>query len=253
MIPKRLIVFAIIVFGLIFSNTFLVRWPRYFAKKTISSIVLPLNNMAQKTADFFQFLKNIKKLNQENAKLEKEKNELAAELARLKEVAYENALLKKEMETNPQLLPAPIILKSPSGFLKIVTIGKGAEDSVELNKAVVAEGILIGKITKVEKHSAEVSLITNPNLLIPVVLEESRGSGILRGSLSGLEVEDISIDTKIKIGENVLTSGLGNEITANILVGKTAKIISKESEIFQKVIVFSPVNFDRLETVFVVK
>lgn len=250
---RLIIILVIIILGFILTDTFLIRGPKKITKIIISPIVAPFNYLGEKTSGFFHFLKETKNLARENNDLKKEKNELAAENARLKGIVRQNEALQKENNLNQNLLAASVIVKSPTGFLKILTINKGTNDGVKINQAVISESNLIGKITEVEKKSAEVSLITNPNLLIPVTLEKSRGSGILRGSLSGIIVEDISNDTKIEINENIVTSGLGNEITANILVGKIEKIISRESEIFQKIIIASPIAFSRLETVFIVK
>lgn len=250
---RLIIILIVIVFGFILTDTFLIRGPKKITKIIISPIVAPFNFLGEKTTGFFSFLKETKNLAQENSDLKKERNELAAENVRLKEVVRQNEALQKENNLNQNLLAASVIIKSPTGFLKTLTINKGANDGVKINQAVISENNLVGKITQVEKKSAEVSLITNPNLLIPVILEKSRGNGILRGSLSGIVVEDISNDTKIEVNENIVTSGLGNEITANILVGKIEKIISKESEIFQKVIISSPIAFSRLETVFIIR
>lgn len=251
---KRFLIILLIVFlGFILTDTFVIKGSRKISKIILKPITAPFEFIGQKTSNFFIFFKESKNLTNENNQLKKENNNLAAENVKLKETIRQNEILAKESAANPNLLAAPIISKSSTGFLKTLTISKGSESGISQNQAVINNGFLVGKITKVEKNSAEVSLITNPSLLIPATLESSRGTGILKGSLSGIVVEEISNDTKIQVGENVITNGLGNEISPNILVGKVEKIISKESEIFQKIIISSPIAFSRLDTVFIVK
>jgi len=111
----------------------------------------------------------------------------------------------------------------------------------------------VGRVDKVLDNFSQVLLITNSNSLIPVVLQESRATGILHGSLSGMVVEEIPLDAKVVNGENVLTRALESNVTEGILVGKVSGLVSKQSEIFQKTTIESPVDFNKLEFVFIIK
>ena len=132
-------------------------------------------------------------------------------------------------------------------------MNRGADDGVKVGQAVVSQGYLVGRVESVEKYSSQVLLIANANSLIPVTLQVSRGTGLLQGGLTGLIVHSISADTQIQNDENVVTSDLGEEVPAAILVGRVLKIISSESEIFKKVAVSSPVEFNKLEIVFIIR
>lgn len=211
-----------------------------------------------KISNFFRLLKNIGTLSKENKSLVDENISLKAELSSLSEVRHENEILKKEINFSQtyqayELIPAQIIGRSASGFLQTLKLNKGKNDGVILGKPVLSLGFMIGKISQVDLASSEVELITNYSSLVPIVLQDSRGTGLLKGGLSGLIIEDIALDSKIKIGENVLTSGLGGEFPAGLPVGTVDKIISLQSEIFQKTSVKSPVDFGRLEIVFIIK
>jgi len=88
---------------------------------------------------------------------------------------------------------------------------------------------------------------------VPALLQGSRAQGLLRGGISGLVVEKIPFDVAIGENEDILTSGLGDVFVKDIPIGKVAQVISKESEIFKEVSVSSPVEFDKLEVVFVIQ
>lgn len=211
-----------------------------------------------KISSFFANLKHLSSLSKENEKLIRENLELQSRLAVLKEAQHESEILKKELgfasnKGELKLVPASIIGRSVSGFLKTVTIDRGRADGLKMGQAVISQGILVGVIKQIDENTSEVNLIYNYNSLVPVMLVDSRGTGLLRGGLEGLTVEDIPLNIPIKIGEQVVTSGLGGEMPAGILVGQTIEVISKPGEIFQKVTISSPIEIYYLEFVFVVQ
>lgn len=208
----------------------------------------------------FPFLSSAFHLSQivkQNKDLVAENSQLQSQLATLTEMENENEILKKElgfMQTQDlTTTTAAAIIGEPSGYLKLLVIDKGKDTGLVLGQAVISQGVLVGIITQVRQNNSDVTLITDYNSLIPVVLQNSRGTGLLRGGLGGLTVEDIPLNIEIKKSENVVTSGLGGQIPAGILIGKVTDIISKEGEIFQKVATASPIDFSHLEVVFVLK
>jgi rod shape-determining protein MreC len=206
---------------------------------------------------FFKNMAHLGKLTTENQKLIKENLELQSELSLLKEAQHENEILKKEIgfynnRGDLKLLPANIIGRSITGYLRTIIIDRGQKDGLKSGQAIVSQGYLVGTVKEVMEDTSEVKLITDYNSLVPVILQESRGTGLLRGGLVGLTVEDIPLNINIKSGEQVITSGLGGDIPFGILVGKVTNIISTKGEIFQKVTLDSPIQIYYLEFVFVV-
>ncbi|MDO8686616.1 MAG: rod shape-determining protein MreC [Candidatus Berkelbacteria bacterium] len=208
----------------------------------------------------FPFLKDIfhlKTIINENSNLTSENLDLQSRLAKLTETEYENEILKKELgfmknqDINKTIAAA--IIGQSSGYLKTLTLDKGATSGINEGDAVISQGLLVGTLTQVRADNSEITLITDFNSLVPVVLENSRGTGLLRGGLGGLSIEDIPLNIQVQKDENVLTSGLGGQIPAGILIGKVSSVISKEGEIFQKATVISPVDFSKLEVLFVIK
>jgi rod shape-determining protein MreC len=118
---------------------------------------------------------------------------------------------------------------------------------------VVSEDILIGYLAEVNLTSSRVSLITNPNSAVPVLMQESRASGLVRGAIGyGLVLEDVTKDSPLKEGENIITSGLGGQYPRGLLVGKLEKVISSPADLFQKASVKMLIEIEKLERVFVI-
>lgn len=211
-----------------------------------------------RVAPFFKNIFHLGQIIKQNHDLVSENLELQSQLAKLSEIQYENEILKKELnftqtkEADAELVPAAIIGRT-AGYLKAMTIDKGEKDGLVKGQAVISQGFLVGTMTEVRPNNAEVILATNFNSLVPVILETSRGTGLLRGGLQGLTVEDIPLNIQIRPDENVITSGLGGQIPAGVVIGKVVAVVSRQGEIFQKVTVNSPIDFSKLEVLFVIR
>ena len=232
------------------------------AKNVFYQITKPFSLVGAFSIDkvslFFRNLFHLASLARENQNLISENLDLQSKLSVLKEAQHENEILKKELgfantSGELKLIPANIIGRSITGYLRTIIIDRGSKDGLKANQGVVSQGFLVGTIKEVYENSSEVTLITNYNSLVPVILQDSRGTGLLRGGLKGLTVEDIPLNITIKNGEDVVTSGLGGDIPAGILIGKVNDVISREGEIFQKATVVSPVQIYYLEFVFIVQ
>lgn len=247
---------CLLIIGLFFSpELILVKDYFYKITKPFSQKILTVSNNA---GGIISDIKNIRSLQRENSEYEKENNDLKAKIAALSEVSHENDVLKKELgfvgaSPEKELIPARVINKSPASFFQNIRIDKGSSSGVEKGKAVLSEGYLIGIVQDVGKDYSDVTLIIDSRSLVAVVLQDSRGTGLLRGGLKGLTMEDIPLDIKTKKGEMVVTSGIGDGLPSGIAVGQVEEIISSTSEIFQRATVKSPIEFGNIEFAFVVK
>lgn len=246
----------LVILGVIFTG------PLNIIKGLDNRIFIPFSGFftqnSGRVSNFFNTISVIKDLARQNVQLQQDNLNLKSQLAQLKEIVYENEILKKEIgflkeQKNYELIPAQIVARSPSGYLHTVKINKGQEDGIREGAAVVSQGFLVGQVAHVYHTSSEVILIISSRSLIPVISQESRGPGLLKGGLGGLVMEDVPIDVQAQAGETILTSGLADRLGTGFPVGTIKKILSNRSDIFQKLEISSPVNFNRMEIIFVVK
>lgn len=256
----RLLIIAIIfiLIGFILAPMGLLSTPKNILFEGLKPFTIVANFTVDKVAMFFGNLQSLGSLSSDNQKLIKENLELQSQLAILKEVQHENEILKKEMgflntKGDLKLIPANIVGRSISGYLKTIIIDRGEKDGLKQGQAIVSQGFLVGTVKTVFPDTAEVILITDNNSLVPVILQDSRGTGLLRGGLSGLTIENVPLNIPINKGEQIITSGLGGDVPPGIMVGTAEEVVSREGEIFQKVTVKSPVQIYFLEFVFAVE
>lgn len=260
--PNRAIqtvIFALIVIGLLglALGGYLTPVSRLFfnplirAQEWISERFLALQNMLTAPQD-------VVLLQQRNQELEAEVSRLQAEIIDLKQQIAETRILSALVDfarVNPenQYVAATVIGRDPSPFIKYVIINRGSDDGLRRGMPVVTQQGLVGRISSVTAGAARVQMITDAGSSINVRLEPSRAQAVLLGSLSGeLVLEMVPQEASTQAGDLVLTSGLGGNFPADILIGQVASIRRRETDLFQSGLVQPVVDFTQLEIVLVI-
>lgn len=203
-------------------------------------------------------VRGVIELSKENALLKEQNADLLARLAQQEQTANENQQLRRDLNfaqsrAELKLIPAELLNYSPSGSYQAITINKGSADGVALEQAVITSGALLGKVKNVSEHTAEVWLVTNRNLAIPVTITSVDISGVLRGGIAGLIIDNIPAGTKIKQGDLVVTSALENLYPSGILVGTIEAVESRQEEVFTRARMSLTYNMANIKTVYVVQ
>ncbi|TSC97155.1 MAG: rod shape-determining protein MreC [Candidatus Berkelbacteria bacterium Licking1014_2] len=215
--------------------------------------------LAAKTKIYGQNLIKINGLVLENEQLRLENSELTSRLSQLQETEKENIFLRQELNLSAVVgggedkIIAPIIARTASGANQELLLGKGKDDGLKIDQAVLSQGFLVGKITGVEAKTATVNLIFSPNSLISVLTEKNRAQGILRGGLTGLYIYDLPVGTTVEKDELVLTSGLAGEIKPGLPVGKIMAVNRSGSEIFQQAELSTNIDVNQINFVTIIK
>jgi rod shape-determining protein MreC len=91
--------------------------------------------------------------------------------------------------------------------------------------AVVNDAGLAGRVVDVAKKTARVLLLTDINSRIPVISEASRERAIAGGNNSDtLTLIYLPENSKLKVGEKIITSGDGRVLPPGLPVGVVTKI-----------------------------
>lgn len=209
------------------------------------------------TGNFLRTFIQVRDLSEKNAKLEKEVAELQQRLSEDAELRHQNETLKRQLgfgeAASRQLIPAEVVAYQPDNFRQFVTINRGTNSGVKEGMAVISEGALVGKITEVDKSTAKVFLVTDPNFKVGGLSQDSRATGTIKGQLgSGLIMDKIAQSEVVKPGDTILTSGLGGDLPKGIIIGQVESVNQSDNAVFQTAQVASPLRFSKLEVVFVV-
>lgn len=153
------------------------------------------------------------------------------------------------------LVPASIIARSPNNWHQTLTINKGLADGLDKGMPVMHPDGLVGRISSVTQNSAQVSLITDREMAVGVVLQRTRETnGIVEGegASNRLRMNNVPYYSSIEVNDRVVTSGLSTIYPKGIDVGIISKISREPSGLLLIAEVKPVVDFDRLEEVLVI-
>lgn len=117
-----------------------------------------------------------------------------------------------------------------------------------------AEG-LVGQIRRTWGRYSDVLLTADKTSAIDVVVQRNGARGILKGTggdqYYSCQMEYLSREDEVNLGDLVVTSGLGHRFPANIPVGNVSKVVKHEFGLYQEAEIKPAVNFSRVEEVLV--
>lgn len=207
------------------------------------------------------FFTNINNLEEENKELKQKNSELEQSLRELEIVKSENATLKeyvnlKEKYTDYQTIPAYIIQKDISNYSNSMIINAGSKDGVNINMAVISDQGLVGHVISVTESTAKVQTIIDTASTTSCVISTSRDMMIVRGTLndsSTLKATFIPTEATVLEGDKIETSGLGGIYPKGVHIGTIKQVVSTKNITDRYAIIQTAVDFNKLETVLVIK
>ncbi|ABQ13749.1 rod shape-determining protein MreC [Dichelobacter nodosus] len=145
----------------------------------------------------------------------RENEMLRAQMQLLGHLQAENRRLRMLMESVANVTE-PVMVAELSdtmieGYRETVMINKGARDGVYEHQAVIDPHGLIGQVIAVYPNQAEVMLISDGRSRVPVYIERTHQRALLSGSAEAgvLTMPALRLETDIRIGDHLLSSGLG--------------------------------------------
>jgi rod shape-determining protein MreC len=196
----------------------------------------------------------------ENARLRRELDQVRGQSDRARAATQENKELKRLLNLpfaqDADAIAAPVVDAAPGNFEFTVQIGKGSNDGVGVDMAVVTGAGLVGRVTDVARDRSTVLLIKDPRSGVGVRIEKSQTTGILKGRADSgtLRVEFVDPNASVTEGELVYTSGLQNSpFPAAIPIAEVSKVTKARGDLQQDILVKPLVDFSRLDYVKVLR
>jgi rod shape-determining protein MreC len=201
---------------------------------------------------------DINTLRQKNLSLEAENSRLQVQIIELQQQVTEAQLLStlvdyERRHVENQYIAASVIARDISPFMHYVIINRGSDSGLRKGMPVITQQGLVGNIAAVTAGAARVQLINDPGSSINVILQQSGVEGVINGQITGeIELDMVSKSATIQPGELVLTSGLGGNYPANIVIGQVVTIRSDAFALFQSASVQPAVDFSQLDIVLII-
>lgn len=161
-----------------------------------------------------------------------------ARLSRLQSAAAENARLRGLLGAGRRggldVQLAPILNVDLDPTRQRLVLGAGSRDGVQVGQSVIDAGGLLGQIIDVTAGTATVLLITDPDHAVPVVVARNGVRLVAYGKGRGdrLELANIPLSSDLKVGDSVVTSGIGGRFPAGFAVGTVMALQPDDSRAF---------------------
>lgn len=159
-----------------------------------------------------------------------------ARLARLRAEAAENArlrgLLGAAERGNLDVQLAPILDIALDPTRQRLTLDIGARQGVREGQAVIDAGGLVGQVIEVRPTTATVLLLTDPDHAVPVAVARSGIRLIAYGRGDRVELANVPLSSDVKVGDQIISSGLGGRFPAGFPVGTITRLRPDESRAF---------------------
>ena len=191
----------------------------------VQTLATPVNSIERA----FAWMHDMTVLREENQKLREQTATLMRWQFAATELENENSRLRDLLKFAPtgkeSYTSARVAIDSSGPYVKAVVINAGKQNNVETDLAVVNENGLVGRVIETAERTSRVLLLTDINSRVPVMTETSRERAIAAGDNSdNISLKYTSQDSKIKVGERILTTSDGGVMPPGLPVGIVTKI-----------------------------
>jgi rod shape-determining protein MreC len=202
----------------------------------------------------------------ENKKLKEQIDALRQEIILTQSALRENTQLKQALDYlqgptfpkdyNPVV--ARVIARAPSQFTQQIVISAGKNEAIAKHDAVVTGDGLVGEVTKIANHVAQVTLLTDPTSAVSALDIHSNADGILQLDQSGstMILDRVPKAQVVDRGDVIVTSGfrsgdLSSLYPRGIPLGVVTSVSQTDTDIYKTIQVDLYADLANLEAVIV--
>jgi rod shape-determining protein MreC len=197
-------------------------------------------------------------LETERQQLHDENLELHARLQQFESLEAENnrlrALLDSSFKVGDRVLIAELVAVAQDPFRQVVLINKGESSGIYNGQPVLDANAVVGQVTHVNPFTASVLLITDATHALPVQVNRNglRTIALGTGLINQLELPHLPNNADIKVGDLLVTSGLGGRFPPGYPVAQVVAVKHEPGRPFASVIAETTAHLDRVREVLLV-
>ena len=186
-------------------------------------------------SDFFTGEESLRK------ELERLKTEQPLLLARMEkynalesENAHLRALLGTGMLMADKSVAAELLEVASEPFRRTIVIAKGSKDNLYIGQPVIDTYGIRGQVSDVGVLQSTAILITDPGHAIPVIVQRNglRAIAFGTGAPDTVSLRYLTASADIKVGDELVSSGLGGGFPFGYPVARVSKIVNNPNESF---------------------
>ena len=231
----------------------------FFDKFVLTAFDVPLKVTSLffvKTNMLFKKYIFLTNLEEENTLLKEQIKKLKLESQLLNTRATENKRLRKLLSFKEKysykIIPAEIIGRDPSSWFKTIMIDKGSDSGITLGSGVVTPAGVVGRVINVSGNTSKILLTIDANNSFDALVKRTRARGVVEGGVENLCKLNYVLKTEdIRIGDNIVSSGLHKQIPEGVTFGAVLNITKDKKGFFQDIEIKPSVDFSKLNEVLI--
>ena len=188
-------------------------------------------------------------LRRENVQLKSQLIHAQAKLQQQDYILAQNARLQGILSTTKpeqfDLTLAQVIGTDTNLLKQIVVLNKGEQDGVQVGQTVIDEDGILGQIINVYPNTSRLLLITDEQQSVSVTVKRTGQRAIVTGEgiPTSLRLNYVFKTSDVRVGDELISSGLGGRIPAGYRVGTIAHIKDTQADNFRSIQVTPAANF----------
>lgn len=212
------------------------------ARQQAQVLIQPVRSIAGLPGRVVQTVSNdagtLSQLTAENRRLRNELLVDRARMARLATVNADNARLRGLLGASEQgsldVQLAPVLDIDLDPTRQRLVLRAGSSDGVRVGQTVIDAGGVVGQIIEVAQLQSTVLLLTDPDHAIPVAIARNgvRLVAYGTGRADQLALASVPLSSDVKVGDVLVTSGLGGRFAAGFPVGTITALRPDDSRAF---------------------
>ncbi len=231
-------------------------------RSTLAMVATPLQLLAT-TPDrigtwFQESFTSEESVNQAYTRLRGDNMKLRARLQRMQALEAENASLRRLLaaaeKVPDQVLMAELVDVSLDPYTHKLIVNRGVTDGIYVGQPVLDPQGVMGQVTETMPFTSAVTLITDPSHATPAQVERNglRAITFGTGNPDKLKVSYLTHNADIKLGDVLVTSGMGGRFPAGYPVAEINEIIRDASEAFLRITATPVARLERSKQVLLV-
>lgn len=233
-----------------------------YARSALATVITPLHVVATLPQEIAERINiwfvSSEGLRGEHQTLKAEYAQLKAKLQKMQALERENQnlryLLDAAEKVPERVLMAELIQVSLDPYTHKILVDKGLNDGAHVGQPVFDPSGVMGQITQVMPFTGAVTLITDPSHAVPVQVQRNglRAIAFGTGSAGRLRISYLSNNADIRVGDLLLSSGLGGRFPRGYPVATVNSVKNDPGEAFLKIDAVPMAEIDRASQVLLV-
>lgn len=236
--------------------------------QTVSGyVIVPIqkgiNNIGLWFSDKVDYRQTLQELQAENQQLKEKVNELTIENSELVQDTYELGRLRDMYQLDAKYpgytkVAARVIGKDAGNWFSTFMIDKGTDDGINIDCNVIADGGLVGIVTRVGKDWASVRSIIDDSSNVSAMTLSTSDTCIVKGDLELMSDGHIQLmqlldeADKIQVGEEIVTSNISVKYLEGIPIGYVSELSYDANKLTKSGTITPIADFQHLQEVLVI-